>query len=588
MSRVSLSLFIALCVLSTQVESAEPTYFEIGEHQAFVFEPPTTARLDGPMPWVWYAPTFIRRLPGPEEDWMIQRLHERGIAIAGVDVGESYGSPTGREAYQLLYENLTSKRDYREHPVLLARSRGGLMLYNWAVEHPRAVGGVAGIYPVCNIESYPGVAKAAGAYGLTAKQLQAKLLDHNPIHRLEPLAKAKVPILHIHGDRDHVVPLEQNSAELAKNYRRLGGPVETKVIKGQGHNMWQGWFQHRGLTDFIIDRALATPPKGKEGGDSPSEDSQEQDSLNAGHQETNDPRGAATSSDFVVVRSENLEVTIGNNKSLTRNGQQHNAGYNGIFSITSTSQPESPFVPAYAGINLEHYFDGSGRQESEVFFEPRHAPMRLRRLSPTVVELYQSTTPVYQVESWTRFSVAANHIDFSFRCRPHRENYSGDFLGTFWASYLNGPLNKSIYFLDAQSNRESPVWRQFNTQAHNRDSTVVRNNDTLELEFDATDTLFANISPLKFSAPFFYGRFRNMVLIYVFQPDSTIRFSHSPTGGGRSAEGNDTNPAWDFQFIIPQPKAGQDYRLDGRLIYKRWKGREDVLQEVAAYLKSNQ
>ena len=35
---------------------------------------------------------------------------------------------------------------------------------------------------------------------MTAKELDGKLKDHNPIDRLEPLAKAKVPILHIHGD----------------------------------------------------------------------------------------------------------------------------------------------------------------------------------------------------------------------------------------------------------------------------------------------------------------------------------------------------------------------------------------------------
>ena len=122
-------VLILLGSLSKQSESAEPQYFEVGEHQAFVIEPPDSSRIDGPMPWVWYAPTFIRRLPGTAEDWMIQRFHDRGIAIAGVDVGESYGSPKGRAAYQALYEELTSKRSYSMKPVLLARSRGGLKSY---------------------------------------------------------------------------------------------------------------------------------------------------------------------------------------------------------------------------------------------------------------------------------------------------------------------------------------------------------------------------------------------------------------------------------------------------------------------------
>ena len=133
------------------------------------------------------------------------------------------------------------------------------MLYNWAVEHPDSVGGIAGIYPVCNLTSYPGVERAAGAYGMTAEELNERLTEHNPIDRLSPLARAKVPIYHIHGDQDETVPLESNSAELARRYEALGGPVEVEVIAGQGHNMWSGWFESRNLTEFAIARALGQP-----------------------------------------------------------------------------------------------------------------------------------------------------------------------------------------------------------------------------------------------------------------------------------------------------------------------------------------
>ena len=229
--------------------------FTVAGHKAFVILP-TAAPTDKPMRWVWYAPTLGRGLPGGAEKWMFDRFHRAGIAIAGIDVGESCGSPKGRAVYQALYEELTGKRRFHGKPVLLARSRGGLMLYNWAVEHPQSVGGIAGIYPVCNLASYPGVKRAAGAYEMTADELEAKLTEHNPIDRLAPLARAKVPIFHIHGDKDGTVPLERNSAELAKRYAAFGGPVEIEVIKGQGHNLWIGWFQSRNLTEFVIARAL--------------------------------------------------------------------------------------------------------------------------------------------------------------------------------------------------------------------------------------------------------------------------------------------------------------------------------------------
>jgi pimeloyl-ACP methyl ester carboxylesterase len=129
------------------------------------------------------------------------------------------------------------------------------MLYNWAVEHPESVGGIAGIYPVCNLRSVPGIEKASGAYEMTPQQLSDALAQHNPVDRVEPLARAHVPVLHIHGDVDTVVPLELNSGELASRYRQSGGEMRLVVIKGQGHNMWSGWFQSQELVDFVIANA---------------------------------------------------------------------------------------------------------------------------------------------------------------------------------------------------------------------------------------------------------------------------------------------------------------------------------------------
>ena len=130
------------------------------------------------------------------------------------------------------------------------------MLYNWAVEHPNCVGGIAGIYPVCNIASYPGLAKAAPIYELSEAELKSRLADHNPIERLGALAKASVPIHHIHGDQDRVVPIELNTDIVAKRYRELGGQIDVEVIKGRGHDLWEGWFQSEKLTEFVIENAL--------------------------------------------------------------------------------------------------------------------------------------------------------------------------------------------------------------------------------------------------------------------------------------------------------------------------------------------
>lgn len=202
-------------------------------------------------PWVWYAPT-LPGLPGHEERWMFERFLEAGVSIAGIDVGESYGSPAGRELFTSFFEELVTQRGFSNKPAMLGRSRGGLMIYNWAVEHPKSVSCLAGIYPVCNLESWPGLGNACAAYGITADELKDKLSDHNPVSRIAPLAKAGIPIFHLHGDQDAVVPLDANSAALVEHYRQHGGKATLSIVRNGGHDMWPGWFQSRELIDFVI------------------------------------------------------------------------------------------------------------------------------------------------------------------------------------------------------------------------------------------------------------------------------------------------------------------------------------------------
>lgn len=223
--------------------------FRVQGHTAFVI-PPATSATKSTTPWVWYAPT-LPTLPGKEEQWMFEKFRDAGIAVAGIDVGESYGSPAGRALFTALFDELTTLRNFSRKPVLLGRSRGGLQTLAWAAENPEKVGGFAGIYPVSNIASYPGVAKAAGAYEMKPGELQAQLAAHNPVERLAPLAKARVPLFVIHGDSDKIVPLEANSALLKSRYDALGGPFQLIIAPGQGHNMWTGFFECGELVNFV-------------------------------------------------------------------------------------------------------------------------------------------------------------------------------------------------------------------------------------------------------------------------------------------------------------------------------------------------
>jgi predicted esterase len=244
-------------VFVTDHDSSEPAKnlplpgdtFALAGHAAFLI-PSDKAAGGTAKPWVWYAPT-LPGLPAPDEKWMFEQFLAAGIAVAGIDVDESYGSPAGRKLFTALYDEMTATRGYSHRPVLLGRSRGGLMTLSWMADNPDKVAAFAGIYPVCNLASYPGVGKAAGAYAMQPEELQTKLAQHNPIDRLAGLAKAGVPFFAIHGDVDLTVPLEANSGLLKERYAALGGTMEIVVAYGQGHNMWSGFFQSEALVNFV-------------------------------------------------------------------------------------------------------------------------------------------------------------------------------------------------------------------------------------------------------------------------------------------------------------------------------------------------
>ena len=230
--------------------------FTVAGKLAFIFEPPAEAEPTATSkPWILYAPT-LPNCPDEAERWMHERFTEAGVAVAGIDSGESYGSPDGVAATEALHAEMV-RRCYSTRPAVLGRSRGGLWASAWAIAHPEWTAGIGGIYPVYDWRSYPGIEKAAPAYGLTAVQLTDRAAELCPIERINRLAEANVPVCIIHGDEDTVVPLEANSGELNRRYQAAGkgGLVQLIVAEGQGHSFWEGFFHCQELVDFLIDRA---------------------------------------------------------------------------------------------------------------------------------------------------------------------------------------------------------------------------------------------------------------------------------------------------------------------------------------------
>jgi pimeloyl-ACP methyl ester carboxylesterase len=230
--------------------------FEVLGRSAFLYLPEASKRRQ-PQPWIFYAPT-LPGLPDEAERWMHEQFLAAGIAVAGVDVGEAYGNPKSHRVFDALYDELTNNRGFARRVCLFGRSRGGLWATSWAITRPERIAGLIGIYPVFDFRTYPGIEKAAPAYGVTAEELNRRGAEWNPIERVTELAKAKVPVALIHGDVDQVVPLEPNSARFAQQYDAVGqrNLVQLIVVKGQGHNFYEGFFHSQELVTFAIQHAL--------------------------------------------------------------------------------------------------------------------------------------------------------------------------------------------------------------------------------------------------------------------------------------------------------------------------------------------
>lgn len=263
----------------------------------------------------------------------------------------------------------------------------------------------------------------------------------------------------------------------------------------------------------------------------------------------------------------------------------HRAGYNGLWSLTHKTEPASLFVPGVAGLNLEHVFDGETLDppgKTDIFFEPRRAKMEFRKVSATEAELHQPPTPTFHLESWTTFTFREPHsIDVAFRFRAHQHVFRRGYLGLFWANYIHAPEDKSMYL------RGKDAWLQHCTPTHDTLSTVLHEADKFQMTFadGHRDCLYKNFSPMKYDRPFFYGLFRNMTFILMLDRTAGVRFTHSPTGGGFDKAAQSSNPAWDFQYVLPRYEVNTDYGFRARLVYRPRCSRADVLKEYEAWRK---
>ena len=190
-------------------------------------------------PWIWRTEFF-----GHEPQGDIALLG-KGFHVAYMDVQDMYGAPVAMGHMDALYNYLTQDRGLAKQTVLEGFSRGGLFSLNWAAKNPEHVACIYNDAPVCDFKSWPGgKGKSKGSpgdwekckkvYGFNEQQaLEYKL---NPVDNLEPLAKAHIALLHVCGEADDVVPMDENTRLVEQRYKQLGGSITVIAKPGIGHH----------------------------------------------------------------------------------------------------------------------------------------------------------------------------------------------------------------------------------------------------------------------------------------------------------------------------------------------------------------
>jgi pimeloyl-ACP methyl ester carboxylesterase len=210
-------------------------------------------------PWIWRARFF-----GHEPQTDIALL-QRGFHVVYAEVGGLFGAPPAVARWNAFYAYLVEEHGFDEKTVLEGMSRGGLIIYNWAANNPDKVHCIYADAPVCDIKSWPGGkekdksragvwAQCLEAYGMTEEQ--ALTAPVNPIDNLAPLARAGVPLLHVVGDADLVVPVADNTAILETRYKALNGDIHVIHKKGVGHHP-HSLKDPKPIVDFILKHARA-------------------------------------------------------------------------------------------------------------------------------------------------------------------------------------------------------------------------------------------------------------------------------------------------------------------------------------------
>jgi hypothetical protein len=275
----------------------------------------------------------------------------------------------------------------------------------------------------------------------------------------------------------------------------------------------------------------------------------------------------------LAIKAGELAVAVSDNSAF----RDHHAGYNGITSLRHAACPQSPFVPAYAGVNFEFLFDGTRHSMAPRWGEDEHGSRLPTASGVKFSGVNRATvhfpgTPDWGVEAWVSYqAIAPQYVDVTVRIQAHERTFVHGYVGAFFASYIHAPAVREFRFWGKERRGAESGWVATQLPAERNRASYRYGNEPGSLTKD--EFFFGGTSPAVFEKPVMFGRFRDMALAFFFDRGEGLRMAYCKDGGG------DRNPAWDFAFLIPDYQPRRIYSRSLRLMFKPYVSDDDVIEE---------
>ncbi len=241
------------------------------------------------------------------------------------------------------------------------------------------------------------------------------------------------------------------------------------------------------------------------------------------------------------------------------------------------------------GINFEHIFNGAKEEYDISMFTPRQDPCILKQTRKNCYELrWPSKGSKWGMECRMAYDLSsASQIDITFGYTPTVDLYSHGFVAMMWASYMNSAVERKIHFWGTYGIRVG--WIEFGEDLGQEfEVGTISYLSTPNLPYDQeSQTLNIIEHPQKkFITPFYYGLIDvgydtktisdRLIYLVLFDQIDPIRFAMWNFFTDKFGNPDTHSPAWDWQYVIQDPKVGHNYGYRARVVVKPFKGTEQI------------